>query len=36
MHFAFRDWANEHPSGVSTGVGVGLLVEDDTWSLPYY
>ena len=36
MHFVFRDWANDHPSGVNTGVGVGFLVEDDTWSLPYY
>jgi phosphatidylserine/phosphatidylglycerophosphate/cardiolipin synthase-like enzyme len=33
MHFVFRSWANQDPSGVSAA---GRLAEDDSWSAPYY
>jgi hypothetical protein len=33
MHFVFRSWANRDPSGASAA---GRLVEDDSWSAPYY
>jgi phosphatidylserine/phosphatidylglycerophosphate/cardiolipin synthase-like enzyme len=36
MHFVFRNWANMDPTGNNTGAGARRLVEDDTWSAPYY
>ena len=36
MHFVFRDWAAASPTGTFTGPGAGRLVENDSWSAPYY
>ena len=36
MHFVFRDVANRDPAIAATAPRTARLVEDDTWSGPYY
>lgn len=36
MHFVFRDFANRNLTTPAAGPGTGRLVEDDSWTGPYY